>query len=147
MVEHFIERGTAYPCRVGKLMMYETNISCRNVKFFFEDFVLTLMLAGHKTITTDHLKFEFFPGTFFIPERRTINNVSIPNASVDNPTKCLVLELDPSFIQTFYQEILLSETDKDILYQAPINGHDPKGYFFSNDRFLIASLVRLYEHQ
>ncbi|MEM9987017.1 MAG: helix-turn-helix domain-containing protein, partial [Bacteroidota bacterium] len=106
---------------------------------------MTLMLAGHKTIVSNRLKFEFFPGTFFIPEQETINHVSIPNASIYNPTKCLVLELDPSYIQAIYEDVLHSQLNKDTLYQRPEGSADP--YFLSNDEHLIHSLQRLYELQ
>ena len=92
MVEQFIERGTSYSLRNGKLSLYETNCACKDIQFYFDQYVMTLMLSGHKTIVSDHLKFEFFPGTFFIPEKEVINSVSIPNASIYNPTQCLVLE-------------------------------------------------------
>ncbi|MGD1846760.1 MAG: hypothetical protein ACFB10_15330, partial [Salibacteraceae bacterium] len=85
MEERFIERGTDYQLRRGTLSVYETNCSCKNVKFHFNRFMLTLMLSGHKTIEGERLKFEFFPGTFFIPEKDAVIDVSIPNASIDNP--------------------------------------------------------------
>ena len=104
MVEKFIERATDFQLEHGKLSVYETNCACRDVKFFFEQNVLTVMLSGHKTVVSKKLKVEFFPGTFFIPESNTVQKVDIANASVNNPTKCLVLELNPSFLSSFHQE-------------------------------------------
>ena len=67
--EQFIERATEYPLANGMLTVYETNCPCRDVKFYFEEHVLTIMLAGHKTITNERMVVEFFPNTFFIPEK------------------------------------------------------------------------------
>lgn len=145
MVEQFIERGTDYPLRNGTLSVYETNCSCKDIKFYFDQYVLTLMLTGHKTILTDNLKFEFFPGTFYIPEKETITNVSIPNASIDNPTKCLVLRLNSDYLKAVYEEVLCSQLDKEALFAQQVS--DPKRYFFSNDKLLIEAFTRLYKHQ
>lgn len=145
MVEKFIERGTDYQLKNGKLSVYETNCACRDIKFYFDHFVITIMVAGHKTIVTNNLKFEFFPGTLFIPERETINSVSIPNATINSPTKCLVLELRPSYIQSFYEEVLCSEVNKKILYDEL--EESTCDYFFSNEELLIKAFKRLYDHQ
>lgn len=145
MVEQFIERGTEFMLRNGKLTIYETNCVCKDIQFYFDHYVLTIMLRGHKTIKTDHLKFEFFPSTFFIPERGVINNVSIPNASIYNPTQCLVLEINPLFIKKQYEKILYSELDKEILYDT--STETTNGYFLSNDQLLIQSFMKLYTLQ
>jgi len=144
-MEKFIERGTDFPLRNGKLTIYETNCTCKDIQFHFEQYVMTLMLSGHKTVVSENLKIEFFPGTFFIPEQGVINEVAIPNASLNNPTKCLVLELKPSFIQTAYEEVLHSNLDKDILYDRSIEPSNP--YFISNDQLLIQAFIKLYKLQ
>lgn len=144
--ERFIERGTDYLLEQGKLSVYETNCACKDIKFYFDQHVFTLMLSGHKTIESDNLKFEFFPGTFFIPEKERINLISIPNASLYNPTKCLVLELNPSFIKSVYDEILYTESRKGILYDSD-EEEEVLSYFLSNDQLLIRAFTRLYEIQ
>ncbi|MEM7040711.1 MAG: helix-turn-helix domain-containing protein [Bacteroidota bacterium] len=145
MIEKFIEKGTDYPLRHGKLSLYETNCPCKDIRFYFDQYVLTIMLSGHKTIESEHLKFEFFPGTFFIPEKDVVNNVSIPNASVYNPTKCLVLELNPSFIQSVYTSIFYSEQDRHLLFTDRPDASEH--YFLSNDKLLIQAFTRLYSLQ
>ncbi|MEO1627733.1 MAG: AraC family transcriptional regulator N-terminal domain-containing protein [Bacteroidota bacterium] len=144
MQEKFIERGTEYQLEHGKLMVYETNCSCRDVKFYFEQNVLTIMRSGHKSILTDSLTFEFFPGTFYIPERECIHTVHIPNATFHNPTACLVLELDPNFLHQFHEEISISEGEGTCLYNGPAEGDNK--HFFSNDRAIIENFCRLYDH-
>jgi len=143
--ETFVEKGTDYPLRNGKLSVYETNVACRDIHFYFDQYVLTLMLSGHKTIMSENLKFEFFPGTFFIPEKDVVNNISIPNASYYNPTKCLVLELNPSFIRSVYEEVRTSRADGEILYKESLESTHP--YFLSNDQLLIQAFIKLYDTQ
>lgn len=145
MSEKFIERGTSYDLKHGKLTIYETNCSCKDIKFYFDQYVMTLMLAGHKTILSDNLKFEFFPGTFFIPEKDTVNNVTIPNASIDNVTRCLVLELEPDMIESFYEEIKSTLEGNNILSSAPQKS--TANYFLSTDHLLIKAFKKLFEIQ
>lgn len=145
MVEKFIERATDFELEQGKLSVYETNCTCRDVKFYFEQNVLTVMLSGHKTVVSQKLRVEFFPGTFFIPEKDTVQKVDISNASVHNPTKCLVLELKPSFLSTFHEEVMLSDSYRDILFKGEVvENHQ---HFLSNDQRLINAFSRLYENQ
>lgn len=142
MEEKFIERGTSFPLEHGKLTVYETNCTCRNIQFYFDQYVITIMVSGHKTIVSENLKFEFFPGTLFIPEKESINHVAIPNASFNNPTKCLVLELNPSFIKSTYEELLYSEQSENFLYNRM--PEFSKNYFLSNDQLLISAFIKLY---
>ena len=144
-MERFIERGTNYAMENGNLSVYETNCTCRDVKFYFEENVMTLMTSGHKTIVSDLLKFEFFPGTFFIPQRRVVQNVSIPNASLDNPTQCLVLQVDSSFLHSYYEELFYSEKNKEVL--ATKKSNEIQGHFLSNDLGIIKNFIRLYKHR
>lgn len=141
----FIERGTEYSLEHGRLTLYETNCSCRGIKFYFEQHVMTIMVSGHKTVVSDQLKIEFFPGTLFIPERQVVQNVAIPNATFDNPTKCLVLEVEPAFLHEFYEEIFYSEKDKDLLKDKMPT--DSQGHFLSNDQRIIDNFIRLYEQR
>lgn len=144
-MEKFIERATNYHLRDGLLSLYETNCPCEDVQFFFEDHIMTVMISGHKTVISDNLKLEFVPGTFFIPERNCINTVSIPNASLYNPTRCLTLELNPSFIQSVYEEIFHSEEDQNILLKmGKATGFS---YFCSNDELLLNAFTKLYNLQ
>ena len=144
-MRRFVERGTDYLLEHGKLSVYETNCSCKDVKFYFKQHTLTLMVAGHKSIATSNLKLEFFPGTFYIPEKDAVHHVDIPNASFDHPTKCLVLEVDPTFLHDFYQNLSVHEGQAQVYHARPEQlEHD---YFFSNDHGIIDNFVRLYEHQ
>jgi len=144
-MEKFIERGTDYLIENGKLSIYETNCACSLVKFYFKKNVMTLMISGHKTVFSDNFKIEFFPGTFFIPEKHVIQNVVIPNATFDNPTKCLVLEVDPSFLHHYYEEIFYSKKDKTILAQK--SKLEQQRHFLSNDQKIIDNFIRLYQHR
>jgi len=143
--EFFIERGTNYQFAVGKLSIYETNCPCKGIEFNFDQYVITLMLDGHKTITNAVNKVEFFPGTIFIPEKEVIQSVEIANATYTNPTRCLVLEVQPTFLEDCYLEYRKlngnSKADKDDL-----STKESLTRFFSNDSATIEAFLRFYKY-
>ncbi|WP_158975397.1 helix-turn-helix domain-containing protein [Cellulophaga sp. L1A9] len=123
----FIERGTHYEFVSGnKLSVYETNTPCKNVKFYFNRYVITLMMVGHKTVKSENVHIEFYPGMIFIPEKGVEQEVTIANASLSNPTKCLVLDMAPEFLESFYEELLL----------------EPNGFFRTKN----SSISNTYNH-
>lgn len=145
MRERFIERGTDYLLKNAKLSLYETNSSCKDVSFYFDQFVMTVMINGHKTVESQDFKIEFFPGIVFIPKSNTVQKVAIPNASFDNPTKCLVLEINPDFLKNYYEELIISKDYKGVVYRGEIE--DNKLHYCSNDLKLIDHFNKLYENQ
>lgn len=145
MKDTFIERATKYPLECGKLVVYESNTQCANVAFKFDHHVMTLMLAGHKSVVAEGVRFEFFPGTFFIPQKDVIQKVDIPSASTNNPTMCLELDLDASFIKSYYEAMLQSEHADEIFRQND-ESKEVKD-FISNDKKLINAYKRIYERR
>jgi len=72
MQDKFIEKGTHYPLKHGRLSLFETNCSCKDVQFHFKQYVMTLMLSGHKTIESENLKFEFFLAHFLFLKKKQL---------------------------------------------------------------------------
>ncbi|MEO0732063.1 MAG: helix-turn-helix domain-containing protein [Bacteroidota bacterium] len=145
MQEVFIEQATTYPLEHGQLVVYETNGRCYDVAFKFDHHVMTIMLAGHKSVVAAGKRFEFFPGTFFIPRKDIVQKVDIPSASLSNPTKCLELRLDHAFLQAYYDELRSSENANYIFRQAD---QDPSlRDFVSNDERIIDIFKRLYRRR
>ena len=143
--EYFVERGTDYRMEHATLSVYETNCPCKGVEFIFDRHMLTLMVSGHKTILFNDTRFEFFPGTLYIPAKDTLQTVDIPNASLTNPTKCLVLDIEPDFIRDFAKEVMNTADSSwftDEMSESPKLSH-----FLSNDEGTINCFKRLYDYQ
>ena len=143
MKEKFVEKATNYELEHGLLTIYETNCPCKNVKFFFEENVITLMLSGHKSIVTHRMTVEFFPNTVFIPEKFCVQTLAIPNASHDNPTKCIVLTIDKIFQAQFYKDLILSKSSNNLLYN--MDSEEAITHFMSNNNDMIENIKRIYE--
>lgn len=140
----FVERGTHYEFVLGnKLSVYETNMPCKDVEFYFNRYVITLMMVGHKTVKSENVQIEFYPGMIFIPEKGVVQKIDITNASLSNPTKCLVLDVAPEFLETFYEELLHGHygffLNQDALMPKSAN------YSCVNDEASIESFQRLYK--
>lgn len=140
-MEKFIERARKFPLEKGMLIIYESNTPSQNIKFHFDKHVITIMTKGHKSVLAEGNRYEFFPGSFLMPETKIIHEVSIPNASFDNPTQCIELEINPSFIKEYYNEIYYS-SESYILKKT--RGNDTN-FFLSNDNRLIDLLARIFE--
>ena len=139
----FIEKSTEYKFDNGLLTIYETNSPCKDILFTFEKYMITIMLSGHKTVTSDNVKVEFFPGMVFIPEKNTVQNVEISNASFSNPTKCLVLDVEPKFIESLVLE-LMEDEDWKANFEYTLN--EKHSHFISNDSNTIESFERFYKY-
>ncbi|WP_040281177.1 AraC family transcriptional regulator [Psychroserpens damuponensis] len=139
----FIEKSTEYKFDNGLLTIYETNSPCKDILFTFDKYMITIMLSGHKTVVSKNVKVEFFPGMVFIPEKDTVQTVEISNASFSNPTKCLVLDVEPKFIEKLVLE-LLEDDDWKANFEYTLN--EKHTHFISNDSNTIESFERFYKY-
>ncbi|WP_055447879.1 AraC family transcriptional regulator [Lacinutrix mariniflava] len=139
----FIERSTEYKFNNGLLTIYETNSPCKDILFTFDKYMITIMLSGHKTVISENIKVEFFPGMVFIPEKNIVQTVEISNASFSNPTKCLVLDVDPKFIENLVLELMENE-DWKTNFEYTLN--EKHSHFISNDTNTIESFERFYKY-
>ncbi|AEH01471.1 transcriptional regulator, AraC family [Lacinutrix sp. 5H-3-7-4] len=139
----FIEKSTEYKFDNGLLTIYETNSPCKDILFTFDKYMITIMLSGHKTVVSKNVKVEFFPGMVFIPEINITQTVEISNASFSNPTKCLVLDVEPKFIENLVLELMEDEAWK-TNFDYTLN--EKHSHFISNDSNTIESFERFYKY-
>ena len=133
----FVERKTEHPFRHGLLHVYDTNTPCRDLKFEFDSFMISMMVAGHKTVKSENVKVEFFPNFIYIPEKDQVHSVDIPNATLNNPTKCYLLSVNPNYLEELYFELI----ERNISYKADLDLE--LTHFISNDRNIIEAFQRL----
>ena len=139
----FIERGTHYNFREGRLSVYQTNCRCEDVEFNFDRHVITMMLSGHKSVKSQNGRIEFYPGTVIIPEKNSVLKIDIKDASLSKPTKCLVLDISPQFLEEFYMELL--DAPYNIFQDYDTLPNSEMTRFFLNDDETIESFKRLYK--
>ena len=83
-----------------ELVIFECFEASLEIPITFADFVITSMMMGRKIMHLDSLPtFEYLPGeTVIIPANRSMT-IDFPDASFDDPTQCVALKIDNSFIQ------------------------------------------------
>ncbi|MCK4561405.1 MAG: AraC family transcriptional regulator [Flavobacteriaceae bacterium] len=94
-----IENRTTYNASYSELNIYETHAFSEKVALKFDVPIIASMLTGKKVM---HLKgmpsFEFLPGESVVVPSNEKMIIDFPIATLDNPTQCLALAIDPSKI-------------------------------------------------
>ena len=91
LVEHF----TTYSSNYSELSVFETHQAAEQVSLQFDCPVLASMLMGKKVMHLEDMPaFDFVPGeSVIIPSNKKML-IDFPEATLNNPTKCLALTID-----------------------------------------------------
>ncbi len=99
-IDTLIENMTRYSAGIAELDIFDTFEQINNFKFVLDKPFLAGMLNGKKIINTDNNieGFEFLPGeSLLVPAKKEVI-IDFPEASMDNPTQCLVLTIDQDIV-------------------------------------------------
>ena len=102
--EQIVENRKVYSGEKSELCLYETFQTVERVNFgHLNNPVLLFMLSGKKIIHEDNgshqLPFVFMPGESLVMAPRELVQIDFPDASPENPTRCLTLEIGCSTIR------------------------------------------------
>jgi len=99
-----IENRTIYTALNAELSIFETYQTTFDVELAFDSPSIVSMLSGKKIMRLDDLpSFDFFPGeSLVLPSGKKLY-IDFPEATFDNPTQCIVLNIAPEKINQIVQ--------------------------------------------
>lgn len=137
-----VENRTIFNLKHCELNLFETYHRAEKVTLTFNDVVLTSMLRGKKVM---HLyndnPFDYLPGETVILPQSTEMKIDFPEASLQDPTQCLALEIDREKINQLIS--LLNE-------RYPKEDHTEwhlnfENYFLMNNDAVAATLNKMMQ--
>ncbi|PSR11858.1 MAG: AraC family transcriptional regulator [Bacteroidetes bacterium] len=90
-----VENCTVYNSAYSELNIFETHQIAEQVNLQFDDPVIASMLMGKKVMHLEEMtSFDFLPGESVIIPSGKVMRIDFPEATKDNPTKCLAITID-----------------------------------------------------
>ncbi len=99
-ITSLIENRTIYSSEYSELSIFETSQKSEKVSLVFDNPIIAGMISGKKIMHFQEMdSFDFLPGELLIiPEKKELI-IDFPTATLENPTQCMTLEIEPEKIK------------------------------------------------
>lgn len=105
-LQTLIENRTVYTLEHSELNLFETYQRCYSVELQFPEPIAVTMIQGKKTMhLSHHHDFDFFPNQSLILPAGEPMKIDFPEATMENPTRCLALAIAPDLIRSVAQDL------------------------------------------
>jgi len=95
-----VEHRRAWTLAQAELNLYETSAKAYRVPLRFDEAVMASMMVGKKVMRLrNHAPFEFLPGQALIMPAGEQMAIDFPEATLENPTRCMALTISAEFIR------------------------------------------------
>lgn len=99
-----VENRRTFSFQQAELNMFETLEEAHDIQLNFRNPVLASMLQGKKVLEMNgKANGDFLPGQSVIMPSAGLMRIHFPEATAQNPTRCLALELEPDFLHSTLQ--------------------------------------------
>ncbi|MEM8585638.1 MAG: AraC family transcriptional regulator [Bacteroidota bacterium] len=122
-LQSLVENETTYGLKSAQLSIFETHQVAEQVFLHFDQPVLASMIEGKKVMHLAHADpFAFLPGESILMPAEGDMVIDFPEATPENPTKCLALSIDPEVIDRTVVRMNEEHTRIDNLSWTPYRG-------------------------
>lgn len=139
-LETLVENRTVYSLNSAELNVYETHLAVERVEFSFSETLLATMMKGKKIVHLPGSQVEFLPGESILFPNGSPLRIDFPEASMENPTQCLALVIQPEKIREVVD--YMNETRPHVDHQLQWKFQSPF-YHFHNDIAIHQIITRL----
>ncbi|MGQ9806764.1 MAG: AraC family transcriptional regulator N-terminal domain-containing protein [Chlorobiales bacterium] len=105
-LQTLVENRSVYTLEHSELNLFETYQRCYSVELQFREPIAVTMIQGKKVmhLSDDH-HFDFFPNQSLILPAGKPMKIDFPEATMENPTRCLALAIAPELIRAVAQDL------------------------------------------
>ncbi|MEM6320039.1 MAG: AraC family transcriptional regulator, partial [Bacteroidota bacterium] len=103
-LQTLVENQTTYRLTSAEMHVFETHQQAERVLLRFDQPVLASMLMGKKVMHLEETpSFDFLPGESLILPAKELMCIDFPEATLDNPTKCLAMNISEEKVRQVVQ--------------------------------------------
>lgn len=143
-LQTLVENRRTFNLNNCELNIFESYEETYNVPLAFNDFVITSMVRGKKIMHLENKPaFDYVPGETVIVPANELMRIDFPEAKKDNPTQCIALAVDGSYIRDTLYYLNQYYTKDTISHEWKLQFNQ---YHFDNDTEvsdLINKLIRI----
>ncbi|MFQ3598850.1 MAG: AraC family transcriptional regulator [Chloroherpetonaceae bacterium] len=141
-LQTLIENRSVYTLENSELNLFETYQRCFSVELQFREPIAVTMIQGKKVMhLSEQHHFDFFPNQSLILPANEPMKIDFPEASMENPTRCLALAISPELIRAVAAD-LNEQFPK--LDSQPWN-LDETQFYLGDDRRIVQTIHQLVQ--
>ena len=124
LVSTLVENRTVYSSENSELSIFETHQAAEKIALTFDSPVIATMLTGKKIMHLEGMpEFDFLPGESVVMPAKKEMVIDFPIATIESPTQCLALAIDPTKItQTINEFDCLTTTENEQKFELEFDG-------------------------
>jgi AraC-like DNA-binding protein len=141
-LQTLIENRSVYTLENSELNLFETYQRCHSVELQFREPVAVTMIQGKKVmhLSSQH-HFDFYPNQSLILPAGESMKIDFPEATMENPTRCLALAISPELIR----EVIVDLNERFPKLDNNLWNLDYANFYLGDDPRLVQTIHQLVQ--